>query len=93
MMISCLVACLLGLASWISISMLMSPTLGKWERKMLFAMGAPARLLPPQAPEEEVMLPPVHVALRGDHAELADRNDFFRDDFPDPDDDLSLIHI
>ncbi len=87
MMISCLVACLLGLASWISISMLMSPTLGKWERKMLFAMGAPARLLPPQAPEEEVMLPPVHVALRGDHAELADRNDFFRDDFPDPDDD------
>ena len=83
MMMSCLVACLLGVCSWVAVDLLMKPTLSQWERKMLYAMGAPARWLPPQSGEEETLLPANHVALRGDHAELANRNDFFRDDFPD----------
>lgn len=83
MMMSCAVACLLGVCSWVAVDLLMKPTLSHWERKMLYAIGAPARWLPPQSGEEETLLPANHVVLRGDHVELANRNDFFRDDFPD----------
>lgn len=83
MMMSCLVSCLLGVCSWFAVGLLMKPTLSQWERKMLYAMGVPARWLPSQVGEEETLLPANHVALRGDHVELANRNDFFRDEFPD----------
>jgi len=81
MLVSFLFACLLGTFSWFAVGMFMDPTLSNWERKMLYAMGAPARLLPQQEEGAEALLPADHVKLRGDHVELADRDDVFRDDF------------
>jgi hypothetical protein len=92
MLIAFLTACVLGLVSWFGIHLFIKPGLSDWERKMLYAMGTPARLLPPQTGDEsEHVLPPNLVKLRGDHIELADRTDTFRDDFfePEPDDRLA----
>ena len=91
MLVAFLTACLLGLACWFGLPMFVQPGLGDWERKLLYSMGTPPRLLPPQANEEgELLLPPNHVKLRGDHFELADRSDNFRDEFLDgPDGDLA----
>ena len=75
-------ACVLGLCCFVYVNVFMLPEIGSWEREILYSFGVPARWLPPAANEEE-SLPSIHVKLRGDHAELADRNDFFRDDFED----------
>lgn len=80
MLMSLLFACVLGTVSWFSVSLFMDSNLSVWERKMLYAMGIPARWLPAQE-GGEILLPPNHVKLRGDHIKLADRDDKFRDDF------------
>ena len=86
MLMTFLFSCLLGLTSWVGVKLLMAPGLSGWERRMLYAMGSPARFLPPQVDEEEALLPTNHVKLRGDHFELADRSDVFQDEFFEPDD-------
>ena len=80
MLMSLLFAFLLGTVSWFTVGLFMDSNLSVWERKMLYAMGIPARWLPAQE-GGEILLPPNHVKLRGDHIELADRSDNFRDDF------------
>ncbi|QEG21884.1 zinc ribbon domain-containing protein [Mariniblastus fucicola] len=85
MLVSLLIACVLAGVSWFSLNLFIAPKLGHWERKMLYAMGVPARWLPLQNDGGEILLPPNHVKLRGDHVELADRDDFFRDEFPTAD--------
>lgn len=85
MLMSFLFACALCAICVFSSRNFVDQSLSKWERRMLYAMGAPARLLPPQLEEDELLLPVNHVKLRGDHIELADRDDFYRDDFPSDD--------
>ena len=87
MMMSLLFACLLGAVSWFAVSVFLKPKLSDWERKLLYAMGAPARWLPAHEGEGEPLLPTDHVKLRGDHFQLANRKDSFRDDFFDGQDD------
>ena len=88
MLLSFLFACVLCVVSWFIGRDLADKPLVAWERKMLYAMGVPARLLPPQNVNDEMLLPVDHVKLRGDFIELADRSDSYRDEFPRPEREL-----
>jgi WD40 repeat protein len=81
MLIALLFSGLVAGFCWFGVSLLLKPQLSNWERKLVYSFGVPARFLPPLEPENEGLEPANSVKLRGEHADLAKRDDNFRDEF------------